>query len=321
MSEHLIDPFEKVIKILNKNLLEEHKKLFVDNKQDKVSIHIIGAPRSGTTLLSQTIVSLTNIGYINNLIAAFYNVPLFGVVLSKKLLNEKYQSNLMSTFGRTEVITEPHEFGRFWLNILGYKDMLQQTYNKNHKINWKDLSEIIYQLNLMFGTPILFKSFLFGFHAKKTIEKMPKTIFIHISRNLFQNAYSILKLRTKMYGSIEKWSSIKPHQYRFIKNKNPYYQVIGQVKFLNYEYNKQLQDISDSNKIVISYEKFCDNYMGVVEELQNKVKINGEEIKITSESNLKVKPHEDIIPKHILEKFEEANLYFDKKYPELQWKF
>ena len=152
--------FEDVLNSLNKQLNKSQSELFKDNLEDQLTVHVIGAPRSGTTLLTQLALSNIEIGYINNYIATFWNAPLYGIHLSKKLLGENYQSNLKSDFGRTLSLQEPHEFGYFWKNQLQYTDHLQQTYNTAHNIPWNDLKTILYQMCNAYGKPILFKLFL-----------------------------------------------------------------------------------------------------------------------------------------------------------------
>ena len=89
---------------LNENLQQAQKQLYNTITEDQTSIHIIGAPRSGTTLLSQLLLSFTQVGYINNLIAAFWNAPLYGIYLSKKLLPKAYISSFTSDYGATNNI-------------------------------------------------------------------------------------------------------------------------------------------------------------------------------------------------------------------------
>ena len=63
--------FEHVLKALNDSLAECHDRELLDLEERFPTIHVIGAPRSGTTLLTQLVSSSLDVGYINNLIAAF----------------------------------------------------------------------------------------------------------------------------------------------------------------------------------------------------------------------------------------------------------
>lgn len=312
------ETFENVLNSLNSQLSKSQIDLFNEVKENMCTIHVIGAPRSGTTLLTQKILTYLKVGYINNFIAAFWNSPLYGIHLSKKLLGDSYSSNFNSDFGRTDNINEPHEFGYFWRKYLQYKDYLQQTYNPEHKILWDELKEILYQMVYAYEKPVLFKSFLYGFHAQEAVEKMPKTLFIHIKRNLYQNSYSILKLRKKMFGDENIWASMKPFQYEFLKEENIYRQIVGQVMFLNLEYEKQFHNIPDENKLQINYTSLCANTKNVLIDIKDKVE---------NLSNFEVPDFKDIeaaievekeIPDPILSEFKEAEKWLVNNYPELK---
>lgn len=303
---------------LNENLQKAQQQLYTTITAHQTTIHIIGAPRSGTTLLSQLLLSYTQVGYINNLIAAFWNAPLYGIYLSNKLLPQAYISSFTSEFGATNTIEEPHEFSYFWKKHLNYPDFLQRSYDPNHTIDWSALKSILYQMTFAFQKPILYKSFQFGFHANEAVQQMPKTIFFHIKRDIFQNAYSILKLREKRHEDISIWASIKPHQYSFLKDENPYRQVVGQVMFLNHEYKKQLDGIPVKNKDVISYSDLCASPERVLSQLVGVISHHYklgpfiDTIQAISENKV-------AIPSEILSHFEKAKKWLLTKYPELQY--
>ncbi|WP_375238860.1 sulfotransferase [Aurantibacter sp.] len=308
--------FEEVLISLNKQLNSSQKELYKDNLEDQTTIHIIGSPRSGTTVLSQLILSNINVGYINNFIATFWNAPIYGIHLSKKLLGDNYQSDLKSNFGRTTNLQEPHEFGYFWKHQLNYKEHLQQTYNKEHKIDWLNLRNILNQMCFAYQKPILFKSFLYGFHIKKAVQEMPKTLFIYLERDIYQNAYSILKLRKKMFGDETVWASMKPEQYSFLKNENIYRQIMGQVLFLNNEYKKQLKAIPEENKISINYTNLCENVEGSINEIFKKIN-NFTAVELDYKANNLVKENNAVIPENIRLGLEEAEKWLLSTFPEL----
>ena len=311
------EAFEDALNSLNKQLSVSQTELFQEDLKDQVTIHVIGAPRSGTTLVTQLALSNIEIGYINNFIATFWNAPLYGILLSKKLLGENYQSDFKSDFGRTISVQEPHEFGYFWKHQLNYTDHLQQTYNKEYNLPWDKLKNILYQMCFAYNKPILFKSFLYGFHIEKAVQKMPKTLFIYIERNLYQNAYSILKLRKKMFGDEAIWASMKPHQYSFLKDENIYRQIIGQVLFLNYEYKKQLSQIPESNKLLLSYSNICDNTVEAIEEVHNKIN-ELEAVNYDPKINNNIKENKVVIPQKILQRFLKAEEWLVSTFSELK---
>src|SRR5688572_30011389 len=54
-----------------------------DSSSQLPVVYIVGAPRSGTTLVSQLLAKYLDVGYINNLIARFWMRPLAGIRLSE----------------------------------------------------------------------------------------------------------------------------------------------------------------------------------------------------------------------------------------------
>lgn len=308
--------FDKIINRINDSLLPSHNELFLPIEKDQTTVHIIGAPRSGTTLLTQLLITYLDLGYISNLTATFYKAPIYGIRLSKQLLGENYSSNFQSKYGRTSHIAEPHEFSYFWKMHLNYSDFLQRTYDVNHKVNWENLKEVLYQMVLAYQKPIIFKSFQYGFHATKAVEKMPKTIFLCIQRDLYQNAYSLLKLRQKQFKDEDVWASIKPVQYELLKNENKYRQVIGQVLLLNYEYAKQLLDVPEENKCFIEYSELCNNPKEQLEIFEKKISFHTPIAPIMNTIQ-SIEEKIDTIPESILEKFKKAEKWVRSSFIEL----
>lgn len=262
--------FEQILKLMNTTLHQAEDELIENVEERFPTIHIIGAPRSGTTLLIQLLAERLGVGYINNLIAAFWKAPLFGIALSNQLLNTDFRSSYSSKFGRTNRIQEPHEFGYFWNYHLNYDDFLQKDVTHENSIDWERLATVLKNMCRAIDKPVVFKSFLLGFHAARLVEQLPKSCFIYVRRNLIDNALSILKMRRNYVGDVDEWASIKPKQYSFLKDRDRYVQVMGQVLFLEYEYFKQLEQIPDKNKLIIDYTDLCsqpDTILNEVREL------------------------------------------------------
>ncbi|MEP7141330.1 MAG: sulfotransferase [Ferruginibacter sp.] len=267
--------FESYLSLLNTTLYEVEQSLYKDLEEEYPTIHIIGAARSGTTLLTQLISTHLKVGYINNLIAAFWKAPLFGMQLSKRLLGQGYQSSFTSFFGRTTSVYEPHEFTYFWNYHLGYPDLQQKTAEHEKSINWEMLKKVLLNMTYMIERPLLFKSVLLGFHSHRLFEALPKTCYIYIKRNYIDNAISLLKYREKMLGSVNSWVSLKPRQYHWLKDEDIYTQVVGQILFLEYEYLDQLKNIPDTNKLFVKYDQVCNEPEKVLMNVREMIEIQG----------------------------------------------
>lgn len=312
------DEYEKILSLMNDKLFEAEGELLEDLPENFPTIHILGAPRSGTTLALQLLSEHFDVGYINNLIASFWKAPLFGISLSQKLLSSNYQSSYSSKFGRTDNIQEPHEFGYFWNYHLKYDDFQQRDVDHEKKIEWGYFSSLLKNMCKAFGKPLLFKSFLYGFHAKKAVEELEKTIFIYLRRDLIDNAMSILKMRKKYLGSLDKWASIKPKQYSFLKEQNNYVQVVGQILFLEIEYLKQLKAIPEKNYLILNYNKLCENPGDTVERIKSLVENNFRNIGFTSPTDIEFQTSQYKRNNKEVDKIRKAETYLLNKFPELQ---
>jgi len=251
-------------------------------KSDEVfpNIFIFGVPRSGTTLLSQVLVHCLDVGYVNNLTARFYNAPFLGAVLTKELSIEK-KISFNSSFGRTPLISDPHEFGYFWSDVLGFSSSqnMAVTDSDPSKIKLDRLKEEVIALNKVWEKPCVFKNVLTGLFVKEISSVLKRSIFIYIERDLIDNAISILKVREKLYGDKKIWWSLKPKKYSRIKDKSPEMQVIAQVCCLQEEFKKRM--INMENVLRVEYRELCEKPMHIVSKVKYFVlKHTGFDVKI-----------------------------------------
>jgi hypothetical protein len=241
-------------------------------------VYIVGAPRSGTTLASQLLSFHLDVGYISNLVAAFWQAPVTGLRLAKKLLPVSAETSYVSTFGRTQGLHEPHEFGYFWSQMLGYADMQQREPAFEDSIDWDNMRRVLINMTHAVAKPLVFKPFLLGYHITRTVQVLPKSIFVRITRDPLDNALSILKMRRKYASSLEEWVSLKPREYPQLKDASPFEQIAGQVYFLNKMLDAQLQQLDAANYLNVPYERLCDEPRAVIADIQTRLAAHGSEV-------------------------------------------
>ena len=221
------------------------------------TVHVLGAPRSGTTLVTQLIAGHLGIGNINNLIATFWAAPCHGIRLSNRLGLGGRESNYTSTYGRTDDLHEPHEFGYFWSHHLGYRQMREPDNPNDDPIDWNNLRVVIRNMTAAYGRPIVFKSFMLGFYAAQIQRAMPETRFVFVRRNPLDNAASILRMREQYSGNRDQWTSLKTREYEWLKNESTHVQAVGQVLGSEAAYARALARAHGNNVIECKYEELC----------------------------------------------------------------
>ncbi len=225
-------------------------------------LYIVGAPRSGTTLLSQIVSRVLPIGYINNFIARFWLRPSVGIRLSQAVLgsDSRDKFDFQSKHGVTKGPYGPHEFGYFW------RHWLQLDRSPTHhltdtalaRVDQMGLKQALEQEVLgSFGTGVVFKNVICGFHARFLTRLHPLSLFLHIKRDPFAAAASILKTRMDRFGTYETWWSIKPSTYPFDTAKgDPAAEVARQVLDTTAEMEAEL-GCQEIQSITTSYESLC----------------------------------------------------------------
>lgn len=270
------DPDEEdFLRQLNEILAPSEEADYRDLPERLPTLHILGAPRSGTTLLHQVVASCLDVGYINNLIAAFWRAPVYGIRLSRKLLAEVPVSSFRSRYGRTSGIHEPHEFGYFWSSVLGYDEMRQRDAAFEDQIDWARLRSILINMAEAFGRPLVLKPFLLAWHIARLQAVMPKACFVWIRRDPLQTALSIVELRKKYAGSLETWVGLKPAEYAWLKDEPYWTQVAGQVCYIEKSIRSQIEAVGGRNVLTIDYEDFAENPKTVLRQIQELLGHNG----------------------------------------------
>lgn len=282
--------FETFLEKLNEHLSSFEQEWYEDLPETLPSVHVIGVPRSGTTLLTQLISSGLDVGYINNFIARFWKAPVTGIRISREILGDNFESTLTSKFGKTCRIREPHEFNYFWSDVLGYDGFLEKTAEEAEQIDWKRISIVVRNMIGAFNKPLVFKSFLPAWHAARMQTHLPRSCFVWIRREPLENALSLLETRKKIHNSEEEWISLKPLEYKQLKYKTPSEQVAGQVYYLEQAYQKQIDQLPESNYLILEYKDVCENPIESLKAIEQMINRNGGKIQLkqTSSFHLKV---------------------------------
>ncbi len=241
------------IQIFEKKLIKKYSAIPLKHQP----VFIIGAPRTGSTILYQTITNQLDVLYIDNIIAVFFRNFFFGFWLSNQLFKQKAHNCFKSDFGDTSKysLRAPSECGSFWHRWLPYdKDFVDYrdiTDNMVEEIQ----NEITAVINY-FDKPIIINNNNIALRIRLIKKAFPKSKFIIADRNPLFVSQSLLKARIYFYNNYNTWWSIIPPNYNELI-KEPYFK---QVVLQHYYINKQMYiDLKDSEKsyLTIKYKNFC----------------------------------------------------------------
>ena len=270
---------ERFLEELNDRLAGFEVESYADLEETTPTVHVLGLPRSGTTLANQLIAAHTTIAYVDHIAAAFPRAPVTGLRLSQKLRRGlEVGSSFQSDYGRTSALTEPHEFTYFFSDLFGLPtgvDGLAQP-GRDHVVDWPRVRRILTNLCAAAGGPLVFKSFHVVWQLAALCEALPRTVIVCIDRDELEVALSLLRMRETLYGTREAWASIKPRQWVALQRDCDWAgQIAGQIVFTMRALQQGLEAVAPAGLVRIGYREMCADPAGFLDRVIAAVRAQG----------------------------------------------
>ena len=252
-------------------------------------VFIIGAPRSGTTILMQWLSQLEGFAYPSNLLSRFYSAPFVGCLVQEMLCNPDcdYRSELIdvrpdevkyeSSAGKTLGALSPNEFWYWWRRFIPNIESRLLSAEEEALIDVTGFQRSYAAMQSIINKPFATKGIILQYNMKKLLEIFPNALFLHTRRVDFYNIQSLLLTREKFHGDRNQWFSVKPPQYEKLVNLTPEQQVAGQVYLTNQSIEEQARQLPGANYLRVSHEEFCRSPKSVHGQLCDKLKLLGYE--------------------------------------------
>jgi len=223
-------------------------------------IFIVGAPRTGSTILYQILTNTFDLAYIDNLTSKFYRNIYFGFWLSNKLLCEKPHNYFESKHGKTTYggLRSPSECGEFWYRWLPR----DHHYIGKEEVSETSLEEIrnnIFSIINKYNKPLLFKNLNAGQRMGFINEIAPRSKIIFITRDPQFTAQSILLCRENLGINPNEFWSIRPYNYKELIKYNEIRMVVKQIFYLEKQIIKDKALFQNDNFLQITFEELNHN--------------------------------------------------------------
>ncbi len=253
---------------------------------ERSPIFIVGAPRSGSTFLYQSLVQSFGLGYISNLMALFptymslasrFSVASGGI--SKGIQNSRY--------GYVSGVGGPSEAGavmRLWFeNELMPEERLS-------------VRSTVARISENFRAPMVFKNLNNSLRVDNIASVFPEARFILLKRSPCFIAQSIYLARRRLGLNEDEWWSVAPEGYMSLRGKSLAQQVAWQAVSVEGIASRALSNAS-SFHITISYEDLVLDPVGVTSELRDKLNIPSLKDSYEIVSSVLCRPNEVKLPK------------------------
>jgi hypothetical protein len=232
-------------------------------------VFIIGAPRTGSTILYQMITNYLDVLYIDNLISLARDNLYFGFWLSNKIFKDKPHNSYKSEYGSTssEGLHAPSEAGQFWYRwIPPGKIYLESDDIPDKKIN--EIRNNIYSIIKRYNKILIIKNNYTSQRLKLIKKVAPEAKFIFIKRNPLFAAQSIILTRQSIYGDKSIWWSIKPKNYEEIKDLAYLEQVVKQIYYIEKQIITDVKLFRQNNLLIVNYKEILTQDI-LLEKIQN----------------------------------------------------
>lgn len=235
-------------------------------------LFIVGAPRSGSTILYQTLTNQLDVVYPNNLCNHFYRDFLVASLASQWIYGDRPHGCFKSVHGRTYAcgMNAPSEFSGFWYQFFP----ADQDFVEGHEVGEAAMSAMrnkVYSISTTFHKPLIFKNLHLGQKLRPLHLAFPSAKIIFIKRSPADTALSVLAARKLDKVPDEQMWSAKPKNHASLLHLQLLERVVAQQYYLEKEIFEATKAHPSFQLMVLRYEDFCHSPMAVVDEVSRQL--------------------------------------------------
>lgn len=174
-------------------------------------VFILGAPRSGTSLFYESLITRYRFAYFSNLAHRFWKVPVAVSRLGRGVI-ERRQPVFNSQYGHIAGWSAPNEGGWIWKRWLQDGDWQDET-ALSDVTELNDMQVTLNAMSSVLEAPFINKNVMHSNRIRLLDAAFPGCLFLEVRRDELDTARSIIRARQRNKGPAEdtaKWWSVRP---------------------------------------------------------------------------------------------------------------
>lgn len=239
-----------------------------DGRPEMPVVLVVGGPRSGSTVTMQFLASTGSFAYPTNLLSRFYAAPAVGARIQAMAFDPElnFRDELAdlgapitfeSDLGKTTGARQPSEFWYFWRRFFPLEEPRKLSAEEIRRTDRSGFLAGLASMEEVLRKPLALKAALLLLDLPLLVEILDRVVLVDIRRHPFFQSQSLLLARRRYFGNDEQWYSVKPPEWRWLRELDPYHQVAGQVLYLRRHVDSALAIAGPERSVVMDYDVFC----------------------------------------------------------------
>ncbi len=243
-------PFDAVLKS------REQRHIAANAEDDHPQVLIVGAPRSGTTLVYQALSFYLDVTSPSNLSALFPRSPLTAARIQNKLPSLR-RPDFRNYYGQTTHLRGPNDAFHIWDRWLG-EDRYEPAQSMTPEVA-ADMRAFFATWSHDFGKPFLNKNNRNTSCIRLLAECLPNAKFVVVRRNPLYVANSLIRARSQVQGDKSVGWGLQSATTDSAEDPLAYVDdVCRQITAIDEDIERQLNDVSGDRVVHVTYEEFCE---------------------------------------------------------------
>jgi len=231
---------------------------------------ILGAPRTGSTLLYQLLTAWLDVAYVDNLVHMGREMPFLTYLLSSRLFRDQLPTSFESRYGSTNRLYEPSEAGNLWRKWVPEQKhyLYEKDLTEAHLNGFRDFVTAVTNYS---QKPLIIKNLYFSQRLRMLKTLGMKFKFIFLRRNPVYTAQSIYLSRQENLTNMNAWWSVKPYNYQDIKDKDVFQQIAAQVYYIEQQIENDLKLFHQRDVMHLQYEDLETKCFDILDDIKEKI--------------------------------------------------